>query len=276
MTKTMKLRVAASTAAVIALAWLGVHAGSQARLGRTHAVALEDFDAAYLRPAPAEAERRARTLMCTGCHAQAGRVIFDDAAIGSLVAPNLTRVARSYDDRELERLLRHGVKKDGTGVIAMPAATYAHLADEDVAALVTWMRSLEPLPDALPNRTTWGPLGRLALALDRIPFEADHVPPVEHRALRPKNLGRYLVETTCLHCHHLDRERDNGFGMVTPALATVTKGYSFEAFDHLITTGKGIGDRDLGLMSAVAAKEFSFFDADERRAIFDHLTQPGS
>lgn len=276
MKKSTKLRVAGSTAAVIALAWLGVHAGSQARLGRTYPVALEDFDAAYLRPAPAEAERRARTFMCTGCHEQAGRVIFDDAAIGSLVAPNLTRVARSYDDPELERLLRHGVKKDGTGVIAMPAATYAHLADEDVAAIITWMRGLAPLSDAPPNRTTWGPAGRLALALDRIPFEADHIPPVEHRARRPKDLGRYLVETTCLHCHHLDRERDNGFGMVTPALGAVTKGYSFEAFDRLITTGKGTGERDLGLMSAVAAKEFSSFDPAERRAIYDHLTRPGS
>jgi cytochrome c553 len=270
------LRVAGSTAAVVALACVGVIAASVHRLDRTYAVALEPFDAAAHRFAPAEAERRARSLMCVGCHERAGRVIFDDPAIASLVAPNLSRVAKDYDDRELERLLRHGIKKDGTAVVAMPSATYAHLADEDVAAVVAWVRSLPPVADAMPNRTTWGPLGRVALALGQVPIDADHIAPIAHPADRPRDLGRYLVETTCLHCHDLDRTRDNGFGMVTPPLAAVTKGYSFAAFDRLISTGKGTGDRDLGLMSAVASQEFVHFDAVERRAIHDYLTAPGS
>lgn len=275
MKRSKILRVAVATAAGLALACAGVVAASTYRLGRAYAVALEPFDAAAHRVAPAEAERRARSLMCVGCHGSAGRVIFADPAIGSLVAPNLTRVGRDYDDRELERLLRHGVKKDGAAVVAMPSAAYAHLADEDVAAIVAWVRGLAPLPDAMPNRTTWGPLGRVALALGRVPFDADRIPPVAHSAERPRALGRYLVETTRLHCHDLDRTHDDGFGMVTPPLAAAVAGYSYAAFDHLLSTGRGAGDRDLGLMSAVASQEFSAFDETERRAIHDYLARWG-
>ncbi len=42
-------------------------------------------------------------------------MLIDEPGIGRIVAPNLTRFVPMYSDAELVRLIRHGVKKDGTG-----------------------------------------------------------------------------------------------------------------------------------------------------------------
>lgn len=268
-------RLAAGIAALAICASAVIYVGSLRRLGKSYDIALKNFDVTRFQFTPQEAQRRATTFMCTGCHGVAGNVIFDSKAVATLVAPNLSRVAMSYTDSQLERLLRHGVKKDGTGVIAMPSANYAHLADEDVAAVITWLRSLEQRPDAKPDRTSWGPLGRLALATGKIPYDADRIPATTPPWQRPAEFGAYFVRVTCTHCHEIDRQRDDGFGMITPALGPVMKAYDDRDFDHLIDTGKGIGERDLGIMSSVAREEFSQLSEGERKALHDYLVSLG-
>ncbi len=274
MKKTLK-RLAAGLAVMAFAATAGIQAGSMWRLGRTYDAPLKNFDMTRFGFSPEEARRRAATFMCTGCHGAAGNVVFEDKAVAMLVAPNLFRVAASYSDSQLERLLRRGVKKDGTGVIAMPSANFASLADEDVAAIIIWLRGLEERPDAEPNATTFGPLGRIALALGKVPFDADDIPELLPPERRPADFGPYFVQATCADCHELDREHDDGFGMVTPPLRVVTKGYSFQEFNHLLDSGEGAGGRDLGIMSKVAGEDFSHLAEEERKAVYTYLTGPG-
>lgn len=214
-----------------------------------------------------EASRRGRSFMCIGCHQTAGNVLFQAPLVGTVVAPNISRIARSYTDGELERLIRHGVKKDGTAALVMPSATFAHLADDDVANIIAWLRTLPEQPDAQPAESSFGPLGRVALALDQVPIEADHLPrdlpALRHR---PGDLGRYLVANTCSHCHHMQTESEVD-GKITPPLAVVTQAYSLPDFTTLLRTGKGSGNRELGLMSAVARADFSNFNDAEIASI---------
>jgi cytochrome c553 len=254
------------------LATAGIYLAGMWRLNKSYDVPLVAFDAASFNISVREGERRARSLMCMDCHHEAGQVLFKADGVGTLVAPNLTRLVPTYTDSELERLIRKGIKKDGTAVIAMPAKTYAYLADEDLAAIITWMRSRTRQPDAQPSASQWGPLGRVALATNKIPFEADHVENFTHTMKRPADLAPYLVQTTCLHCHQMKSEHDNGFGMKTPALASMVQSYTFEQFEHLLDTGKGVGDRELGLMSKTAREAFAHFTKDEKKAIFDYLS----
>jgi cytochrome c553 len=260
----------AVVAAVIAVAVYGV---SELRLLRIYDVALTAFRA-RTGLSMEEAERRTRSLMCMGCHREAGNVIFEAPWVGKLVAPNLTRLVPTYSDAELERLIRRGVKKDGTGVIAMPSASFAHLADEDVSAIVAWLRSRKPLPDSGPSATEWGPLGRLALALGQVPYDADHIPSVNAPAIRPKDLGRYLYESTCSHCHDLDEARQVQ-KQTAPGLRIVAPAYPIDAFRALLRTGKGLGDRELGLMSVTAREDLRHFTDREIDAIYRFLSGAG-
>jgi cytochrome c553 len=272
--KTWLLRIATGLVAIILLAVAGVYVASEIRLRKTYSAPLVAFDASKFHFAAGEAERRARSLMCLSCHREAGNVIFKADHVGTLVAPNLTRLVPTYTDSELERLIRRGIRRDGTAVIAMPAATYANLSDDDLAAIIAFMRGRKRLADHPPAETQWGPLGRIALATGKIPFEADHVATTSHSATRPTDLGSYLVSTTCSHCHNLDSERDNGFGMKTPALRAMVASYAFADFDRLLASGRGKGDRDLGLMSEIARSDFSHFSAAERLALYDYLAKP--
>ena len=260
--------------ATVVFAVVAVYAASELRRNRQYDTPLTHFTASTAL-APAEAERRARSFMCFGCHREAGNVIFEAPGVGKLVAPNLTRLAPTYSDAELERLLRHGVKKDGSGAIAMPAATFANLADEDVSAIIAWLRSRDQLPDAQPSATDWGPLGRLALALEQVPYEADHLPAVTSAAYRPKEIGRYLYSTTCSHCHDLDAEREVE-GITTPALRMIAPAYSPETFRRLLRTGKALGERELKLMSSIARDDLSYFSDEEIEQIYRFLTEEGA
>lgn len=263
-------RGAATLLSILVFAAVGIYAGAQMRLKRSYDVPVVAFSAPVALPGE-EAKRRALTFMCSGCHEEAGGVIFEAPGVGKLVAPNLTRLARTYSDGELERLIRHGVKRDGTGVIAMPSATFARVADEDLGAIIQWLRSLPELPDTPPAKTEWGPLGMVALLAGEVPFEADRIPAVVPPVRRPDEVGKYLFETTCNHCHDLDAERPVE-GATAPALRLVAPAYSPEEFAKLLRTGKALGDRELKLMSNIARSDFSHFTDAEIAAIRAFVT----
>ncbi|PWW04389.1 cytochrome c [Hoeflea marina] len=269
MTKLIR-KTALIVLSVVVLAAAATYAGSERRLHKRYPLPVAEFHADSGLPIE-EASRRARSFMCLGCHQSAGNVLFQAPLVGTLVAPNISRIAPAYSDGELERLIRHGIKKDGTAALVMPSATLAHLADDDVANIITWLRSLPQQPDAEPSTSSFGPLGRVALALDKLPFEADHtpsdLPALRHR---PDDLGSYLVANTCSHCHRLQTDSEVD-GRITPPLAVVAQAYSLAEFTTLLRTGKGIGNRELGLMSLVARADFSNFDDAEIASIHEWL-----
>jgi mono/diheme cytochrome c family protein len=223
----------------------------------------------------AEGERLFHTFGCIGCHHEAGNVLFEAPGVGRLIAPNITRRAAEYSDEELVRLIRRGVKHDGTTAIVMPAAELGTLADDDVAAIVAYVRSLPQRPDAVNASTQFGPLGYFAIAAGKVDLSAAMAPKDEPPVTRPKESeGRYLVGAICETCHDLDRAYDNGFGMRTPPLRQMAKTYSLEEFRHLMRTGEGSGGRNLGLMSAIAKSDLSHFTDAEIDAIHMYLAAP--
>ena len=149
---------------------------------------------------------------CTDCHGEqlGGRAFIDDPAIGRLVASNLTNGGRGLelDATDWERAVRHGVRRDGTPLMFMPAQDFAQLGDADVAALVSYARSLPAVHDSArpAGATRVGPVGRvlyLAGLIPLVPAEmvshgATHVaPPAE--AATPE-FGKFMT-STCFGCH---------------------------------------------------------------------------
>lgn len=273
-TKIVK-RTAIAIAALVVGAFVSLYAASEWRLARTY-----DAPAITLRTghsaSASRGERWAKIFGCQGCHGANGQPLIDRPVFGVLIAPNLTRVAREYSDRELAVVIRTGIKRDGTSALAMPSDAFSSMADEDVADIIAWMRTLAPVADAEPSRTSWGPVGRFVMFAGRFPFSAelprDAAPPATHPVGTPMAEGEYLYKAVCGHCHRLDEEHLVRPGLIAPAMRPVTAGYDLAQFTHLMRTGKPIGDRKLELMSEVSTGSLSHLTDAEIGAIHAYLT----
>lgn len=261
-------------AALVILAVGLVYALSARLLHKTYAVPVVELAVPSGPAAVAEGRRLATTRGCTGCHGARleGKVMIDDLLLARVSAPNLTRLVPTSANAELERLIRHGVRKDGRSVLAMPSSMFAHLADADLGAIIAYLRTLPPVDHELPT-TRIGPLARLGLVLGKYHPQAaviDHG--TSHAATAPTAdrlaYGKYLGLTSCTECHGPDLEGNPMMG--TPSLA-VAAAYSDADFRRFLRTGKAIGDRELEGMSGVARRRFAHFTDPEVGALHAYL-----
>ena len=273
--RLLALRIAGAIALFLIILLLVVYGVSERQLRRTY-----DLDSIPLRAdarigSLAEGERLIHVFGCSGCHHANGHVLADVPHVIRLVAPNLTRVVPTYNDAEFVRLVRRGVKRDGTSVIEMPAASFAAMSDDDLATILAYLRSQPQLADEQPNTTEFHLLGRVAIALGKVPFSAivdqPMLAPVHRPLATARDEGDYLVRSICSHCHNVTETHDDGWGMLTPPLAPMGQAYSRDAFRQFLRTGKALGDRDVGLMSAVAREDLSHMSDPEIDAIHAYL-----
>lgn len=92
----------------------------------------------------AHGDRLSWVLGCKGCHGsnlQGSNVTKGDPDFGDMNAPNLTLLVAEYSNAELDQLIRHGKPKDGREFWFMPVESYQFLSDEDLAALVAYLRT---------------------------------------------------------------------------------------------------------------------------------------
>ncbi|HWA61333.1 MAG TPA: c-type cytochrome [Caulobacteraceae bacterium] len=260
--------------AVLALvASAGVFAVAQWRLNMRWPAAPEDLRIA---PAPAmvaEGERAFHVFGCYGCHAEAGKVLFEAPNVGRLVAPNVFRRAAAYSDAELVRLVRRGVKRDGTSALVMPAANLGRVSDRDLAAIVAYVRHAPVPRDGAPP-TQWGPLGYVALAAGKVALSAQQAGHGATPMARPAGgEGAYIVGAVCAECHDLDKVRSNGWDMTAPPLRAMAQVYPLEDFRRLLRTGKGMTRDNLGVMSGVAREDLSHLTDAEIEAVHRYLRE---
>jgi cytochrome c553 len=279
--RRLATRLGMSLMGVVGLALIGaayVYAASQYAITRRHDIPLGSFTTATDEAAATRGKRVATLSGCyAGCHGKRmeGKAsFFDEPGVARINAPNLTRVLREYSNAELERLLRHGVKRDGTTAWVMPAPMFAHLSEQDMSDLVAFVRTV-PAEDGAPREFTVGPLGRLGMVLGEfrpIVEQVDHA--LARVAVADRNdalsYGEYLVKTACTECHGQSLEGSEF--LHAPNLAIVQT-YSEEDFFRLMRTGRGLGDRELGLMSEVAAVRFPLLSDEEVRAMRLYLMQ---
>ncbi|BBM73734.1 c-type cytochrome [Rhodothermus marinus] len=147
---------------------------------------------------------------CMDCHGVdfGGQIFIDDPMLGRFAGPNLTRGGRGavLTVADWERAVRHGVRSDGRPLRFMPAIEYNQLSDEDLTALIAYVRHLSPVDRSdVPIRI--GPLGRMLHLTGNLPLLLtarliDHDAP--HRPAPPygptAEYGAYLA-TSCAGCH---------------------------------------------------------------------------
>ncbi len=90
--------------------------------------------------------------ICVSCHTPGNQLPlsgsnfaakFDFPPLGTLYAPNLTPSGniKDWTDGEVIRAIREGVYRDGRSLLVMPSANFRNMSDEDVQALVAYLRS---------------------------------------------------------------------------------------------------------------------------------------
>ncbi len=227
----------------------------------------------------AEGERLARLRGCAGsCHGDNlhGAVLIELPDGTRVVGPDLAAAARLYSIEQLELIIRHGIRPDGTSVIGlMPSYMYYHINDRDLGAIIAYLKDQEPGHDQLPK--TWiGPVARLLfvyigqklgglLAAERIEHNAPRVDYKEGDAL---GHGQYLAVSICSECHGADLRGDPMFS--SPSLAIVVA-YSLENFRNLMLTGEPIGGRELDVMKLLAKERFGYLRDREVESLHTYL-----
>ena len=120
-----------------------------------------------------------------------------------LTAPNLTpdreTGAGTWTDDTIARAIREGIGHDGRALFPfMPYVNYRKMSDEDLASVVTYIRSLPAVRRALPVSSVPFPVNRLINSVPQ-PIEG-RVP--EPDVSTPEKRGEYLVTmASCSDCH---------------------------------------------------------------------------
>jgi cytochrome c553 len=241
------------------------------KLRHTHDVPLTPLKAGSVPADYTEGERLSKIVGCwAGCHGKTGQGgTIDMDGYYSISAPNLNSVIPSYSDPQLIRLIRFGIKRDGSSALGMISYTFYPLSDEDVGNIIAHLRR-QPPEVAVPGHKSITMAARLKLALGTWQLAADQIDPTRPRwgeLSRETSFerGRYLASITCSECHGVDF-RGNEFKDNTydggPSLAIIAM-YGRDDFRHLMRTGEPIGGRDLGEMSWVARNGFIHFRDQE-------------
>ena len=195
---------------LIALAIAIVYIWSALIMSKTYNVPLTTIHISSDTATVREGARLIRIEHCRECHGEqfTGRAFHHFNNKADLVAPNITPIVSTYSNEELERLIRHGVKKNGKSVFFMPSHMYYELKEESVAKIIAYLRTLKPMPTPsdLPFSSTFYPLGRLDIIIRKYkgaPERINHKAPGQFAQYDTSRIafGKYLTMTACSNCH---------------------------------------------------------------------------
>ena len=156
---------------------------------------------------------------CTGCHAPTDQQAKIEAGedvplsggweltipLGTFRAPNLTPHPENgigrLTDGEIARVMRHAVGDDGR--VIFPFMPFQNMSDEDLTAIISYLRSQEPVDHAL-EPTSYTTLGKVILSIGGIkPEGPSGTPPATVKKEATIEYGNYLANSVanCAGCH---------------------------------------------------------------------------
>jgi mono/diheme cytochrome c family protein len=174
------------------------------------------------------------TRGCADCHGAngAGKIVIKDGPM-LIVSPNITTGANSvttaYKIEDWVRTVRHGVKPNGTPVMIMPSEDYNRLTDDDMAAVIAYVKQLPPAAGGEPVIQLPTPV-KVLYAFGVVQDASEKInhalpPPTPVAAAVTVEHGAY-VANTCMGCHgvRLSGGKIPGAPPTWPATANLTPG----------------------------------------------------
>ena len=217
--------------------------------------------------------------MCAGCHAadeeppMEGRDFLAEGAppVGQLYAPNLTPVhLGEWSDGEILRAVREGIHRSGRSLIIMPSRAFRNLSDDDLLAIIAYLRSQPPVePDTPPKRLNV--LGAIMSNIAPI-FEAQA--PVTAPVIAPPEgvtpeYGKYVSSYTCALCHGAGLGGDEEFG--SPSLSGAGHTWREDEFLRFMHSGERPDGSSVDPEAMPWELLSELLENDELRAIFAYM-----
>ena len=235
----------------------------------------------------ARGEHIATLNLCRMCHTEAlsGQAVSVPGLL-TFGIPNLTSgvggVGATNKDEDWVRAIRHGVGHDDRGLVMMPVRTFYYLSDDDLGALIAYLKNLPPVDNELPA-TDLGPLGRVMLALGQLPPDIiPNVTMIDHDAPRPVapepgvtvEYGEYLART-CALCHSPNFNGQtvqiDGPPVLTPNLTAGGEVAFWSEEDFIATLRMGVTPGGKQLRSEMPWKYLGQMTDDELKAVWLYL-----
>ena len=256
---------------------LAVYIGSERIIHRKYSVPLAEIAVPDTPEAVAAGERLARVYGCYGgCHGTRfeGHMLFEEANVARLVAPSLHKAAARWNNAELARIIRHGVRPNGESVFAMPSYVFKGMSDEDLGAILAFLRKAKEEPGLDPKLEVMA-FGRIGLVTGQFKSVAsmiDHgtVRPPAATPKEPMALGDYIAHTNCAECHGADLRGLKEGPVISPDLVMIGA-YSLPAFTRLLREAIPVGGQSLTLMASASRSRFTHLTDEEIGATYQYL-----
>jgi mono/diheme cytochrome c family protein len=217
---------------------------------------------------------------CVGCHTPnlGGEMFIDEPGFAQLPAPNITSgeggIGSTYTDEDWVRALRHGVAPDGRQLLIMPSQSFNYLTDEDLGALIAYIKTAPPVDQAWPDRSVAFIPTRILLALGVIPFAPDLIaqnsPRTTPEAAVTVEYGEYIARIgSCGECHGGDLA--GGTNPNAPIGPNITPGGAFAAYreeDFLNAMHTGVTPGGRTLSEEMPWINYGKMTDDELKALF--------
>jgi len=154
-----------SLGGLLAISLAVVLASGRSRFNRTYDIVVAAPQIPTDEAALARGEHLVNAVAhCAYCHGDGLKGDFvenDPATIGVVVAPNLTSgdwgVGAAFHAEDWVRALRHGVNPEGRSLFVMPSFMFNRMSEEDLAATIAYLQTIEPVDNMLPE-TELGPM----------------------------------------------------------------------------------------------------------------------
>ena len=220
---------------------------------------------------------------CGACHSKTGtltggRDVGKDfpIPIGSFVSSNLTPVGQlsHWSDGEIFRAIRNGIDAKGHWLIVMSLTNAGKLSDDDILALIAYIRSQPPAGAKTPEPPDHlTPLGLVMLGAGMLPEGK----PVMNGVIKAPakdasaQYGEYILSyQDCRECHgfKLTGGVQGQMPPIGPGLSLV-KGWTLEGFISTMRTGVDPTGHHLG--KAMPWEPIGKMDDEELAAMYAYL-----
>jgi cytochrome c553 len=272
---------------LLCVAGLGLAVYGYSKVNRTYANPVANITVAGTPQQLARGQQFAP--ICADCHSSnhqsplTGRDFgADGPPLGTLWGPNLTPAhLKTWSDGEIIRAIREGVGKDGRSLVIMPSEHFHNLSDDDVQAVVAYLRSQPSVEPDTPAKQ-FNVLGAI-LAATLLPDEIfTHQAPITAPVSAPPSgprveYGHYFSTIVgCTSCHGAQFEGgqpDQEGPPPGPSLVAFVKQHSEADFIKTIRTG--ITPEGQTLSEDMPWRSYQKFSDDDLRALYAYITVLG-
>ena len=127
---------------------------------------------------------------------------------GTVYSTNITQDKETglgdWTDQQISDAIVKGTRPDGSRVLpVMPYEAYSGMAQDDLKALIAYLRTLKPVKKAPPQMKSWVPFNRSLGVPLWLKLFGNFSSPLAQAPQEGIERGRYLVEhvSLCIDCH---------------------------------------------------------------------------